>query len=303
MRRRAAWAACLLLALLPGCQDKPPPPVSAARYMLGQPYELGGMWSYPKEDFAGTQAGLASVLPDRTAGRRTANGEIFDPGQLMAAHRTLQLPAIVSVTNLENGRELKLRVNDRGPQNPARLIGLSTRAATLLGVPAGGAVQVRVVVETAPSRALAGQLPSTERTEIAVQAAPTGRVEREALAPLDGARQSSRVREAAVRGPVVTTVADVTPDLPPNPLPEQLSQRPAGSGRLLLEAGSFFRRDLAQRQAARIAGLRARVEQQGSGRSVQYRVVAGPYASVAEADAGFAGALGAGLPEARLVVE
>jgi len=301
MRRAAGLL--LLLALLPGCETKPPPPAPAARYMLGQPYELGGMWSYPKEDFAGTQAGLAAVLPDRTAGRRTANGEIFDPGQLMAAHRTMQLPAIVSVTNLENGRELKLRVNDRGPQNPARLIGLSARAATLLGVPAGGAVQVRVVVETAPSRALAGQLPSAERTEIAVQAAPTGRVEREALAPLEGARQSSRVREATVRGPVVNTVADVTPDLPPNPLPEQLSQRPAGPGRLMLEAGSFFRRDLAQRQAARIAGLRARVEQQGSGRSAQYRVVAGPYFSVAEVDAAFAGALGAGLPEARVVVE
>ena len=296
-------AALLLLALLPGCETKAPPPAPAARYMLGQPYELGGMWSYPKEDFSGAETGLAVVLPDRSGGRRTANGEIFDPGQLMAAHRTLQLPAIVSVTNLENGRELRLRVNDRGPRNPARLIGLSARAATLLGVPANGAVQVRVVVETTPSRALAGQLPSTERTEIAVQAAPTGRVEREALAPLDGARQSTRIREATVRGPTVSTVADVTPALPPNPLPEQLSQRPAAPGRLVLEAGSFFRRDLAQRQAARIAGLRARVEQQGSGRGVVYRVVAGPFAGVAEADAAFTGALGAGLPEARLLVE
>ncbi len=300
MRRLAAL---LLLALLPACQDKPAPPAPAARYMLGQPYQLGGMWSYPKEDFAGTEAGLAVALPDRAPGRRTANGEIFDPGQLMAAHRTLQLPAIVSVTNLENGRELKVRVNDRGPQSPARLIGLSARAALLLGVPAGGAVQVRLTVETTPSRALAGQLPSTERTEIAVQSAPAGRVERESLAPLDGARQSTRVREAAVRGPAVTTVADVTPALPPNPLPEQLSQRPAEPGRLVLEAGSFFRRDLAQRQAARIAGLRARVEQRGSGRSALYRVVAGPYRSVAEVDAAFSGALAAGLPEARVVVE
>ena len=301
MRRLAGLAA--LLALLAGCQEPPPPPSPAARYMVGQPYEMGGMWSYPKEDFAGSESGLATVLPDARSGRRTGNGEIFDPAQLMAAHRTLQLPAIVSVTNLENGREIRVRVNDRGPPNPARLIGLSSRAASLLGMAPGSAAQVRVAVETSPSRALAGQLPSSERVELAVTAAPTGTVEREALAPLDGARQSTRVREVAQRGPSVTTVADASLALPPNPLPEELSQRPAGAGRLMLAAGSFFRRDLAQQQAARIAGLRARVEQQGSGRSAQFRVVAGPFGSVAEADAAFAGALGTGLPEARLVVE
>ncbi len=271
--------------------------------MLGQPYQMGGMWSYPKEEFSSTEAGLAAVLPDRNPGRVTTNGEVFQPEQLMAAHRTLQLPAIVTVTNLENGREIRVRVNDRGPQNPARLIGLSARAASLLGIAPGGTAAVRVAVDTAPSQALAGQMPSTERVELAVATAPTGRVERETLAPLDGARQSTRVREAPQRGPAVTTVADANPAMPPNPLPEEVVQRPVGTGRLLLEAGTFFRRDLAQRQAARIAGLGARVEQRGSGRSAQFRVVAGPFANVTAGDAAFRGAMGEGLPEARLVVE
>jgi rare lipoprotein A len=101
----------------------------------------------------------------------------------------------------------------------------------------------------------------------------------------------------------VATVVEARPDLPPDPLPEQLRQGTPQPGRLVLEAGTFFRRDLAQRQAASLAGLRARVEQQGRGRGAEYRVVAGPFADVREADAAFAAALASGLPEARLSVE
>jgi rare lipoprotein A len=299
--QRSLASLAAALALLAACQQAKPP-ASEARYVIGQPYQMGGMWSYPKEDFGASETGLAAVLPDLRAGRRTATGEVFDPGQLMAAHRTLQLPAIVSVTNLENGRELRVRVNDRGPQSPARLIGLSARAATLLGIPKSGAAQVRVTVDSAPSRALAGQLPSTERVELAIAAAPAGRVERETLAPPPGAREASWTRQVATT-PAVAPVAEAALALPPNPLPENVTQVSASPGRLMLEAGTFFRRDLAQRQASRIAGLGARVEQHGSGRSAQFRVVAGPFAGPAAADSAFAAALSAGLPEARLIVE
>ncbi len=103
--------------------------------------------------------------------------------------------------------------------------------------------------------------------------------------------------------PVVPFLAEVTPVLPPNPLPEEVRQGTPSPGRLMLDAGRFFRRDLAQRQAARIAGLGARVEQRGSGRSAEYQVLAGPFRGAAEAEAAFGSALGAGLPEARLVVD
>ena len=96
----------------------------------------------------------------------------------LAAHRTLQLPAVVTVTNLENGRSLTLRVNDRGPANPGRVIGLSDRAADLLGVPAGGAAQVRVTVDGDRSRALSDAVPGREVTQGAEHVgngAPTGR--------------------------------------------------------------------------------------------------------------------------------
>ena len=305
---RGALASSLLLALLAGCKPPPPQPQAAPRYVIGQPYRMGGLWSYPREDFARQETGLAAVLPDSAAGRRTANGEIHDPAGLMAAHRTLQLPAIVTVTNLENGRSLLLRVNDRGPENPARLLGLSRRAATLLGVPANGAAQVRLMVEGEASRALAAALPSTERVELPIAAAPVrAGVEREELAPPPGARSAGTARQGSPQpstGPVASAVAESPAAmLPPERLPERVMQGQASPGRLLIEAGSFFRRDLAQHQTARLAGLGARVEQSGHGRQAEYRVRLGPFGNVAEADRAFAAVLAAGLPEARLLVE
>lgn len=294
LRRVALGASLFLAACIPAPAPKP-----EARYMLGEPYSLGGLWSYPKEEFGRTETGLAAVLPDRHAGRRTANGEIFDPALLMGAHRTLQLPAIVTVWNLETGLELQVRVNDRGPTLPGRVIGLSARAASLLGIPASGTAQVRVTVEDAPSRALARALPTTERGGAQVEAAPTATIERETLAPLPGAQQAARLREAP-RGPQAVTVADAAAQLPPDPLPETLGRRYAMPGRLYVEAGTFFRRDLAQRQAQRIG---ARVEPFGEGRMPQYRVRLGPYPDVAAADRAVAAVLAAGLPEVKLLVE
>ena len=297
-------AAALLLALLAvGCtKQAAPPPQSAARYMLGQPYAMGGVWSYPKEDFGLDESGIAVVLPRGARGRRTTNGEVFDPDRPVGAHRTLQLPAIVSVSNLETGQELRIRVNDRGPVQPGRIIGLSPRAALLLGIPAGGAAQVRIRVETAPSQALARGLPSAEASGPAMAAVPRAMVETESLAPLPGARDSQRIRQAPARAQA-ETVADSNPALPPDPLPEQVTMTGPRPGRLLIEAGSFFRRDLAQRQAARLAGLDARVEPFGAGRQPQFRVRLGPYPSLEAADRAMGAVLQAGLPEARLLVE
>lgn len=295
MRLPLLLAAGLALA---SCQQ-PPAPKPDARYMLGEPYSLGGLWSYPKEEFGRIETGLATVLPDRRAGRRTTNGETFDPDRLVGAHRTLQLPAIVTVWNLETGREIQVRLNDRGPAQPGRVIGLSARAAALLGIPPGGTAQVRVSVEDAPSRALARTLPSTERLGPQVEAVPIGTVERETLAPPPGARQAERLREAP-RGPAVAPVASGGADLPPDPLPEQVVQRYAMPGRYYVEAGSFFRRDLAQRQASMIG---ARVEPFGEGRRPQWRVRLGPYLDVAAADRAVASVLSAGLPEVKLLVE
>jgi rare lipoprotein A len=299
--KQPARALAALALLLAACQPAPLPPGSP-RYTIGEPYALGGLWSDPAEVFAGSETGLASVLPESRRGRTTANGEIFDPTRLVAAHRTLQLPAIVSVQNLENGRALRVRVDDRGPNNPGRLIGLSPRAATLLGIPAGGAAQVRVTLDELPSRALARLLPSTERSAPVVAAVPQAKVETESLAPLAGARDATRIRSAPA-GPAIAVVAVADPALPPDPLPETITQGAPAPGRLMLEAGSFAGRDPAQRQAAKLAGLGARIEPTGPARDQRWRVRLGPYPNAAAADAALTAALGRGIGEIRLLID
>lgn len=297
-RRSRAWGRALGAGLaLAGC-TAPPLPRPDPHYVIGEPYSLGGLWSYPKEEFGRSETGLAAVLPDRRPGRRTANGEIFDPRQLMGAHRTLQLPAIVAVRNLETGLELRLRVNDRGPEQPGRVIGLSARAAALLGIAPDGTAQVELRVEDAPSRALARALPGRERPAVEVAAAPAATVTAESLAPLPGSREAGPSR-AGPRASPVATVPDAAA-LPPDPLPETVTRGPPWPGRLFVETGTFFRRDLAQRQALRIAG---QVEAFGGGRQPQYRVRLGPFADAAAADRAVAAALAAGLPEVKLLVE
>jgi peptidoglycan lytic transglycosylase len=113
-------------------------------YRVGEPYEIKGVWYYPAVDYNYDRTGIASWYGEQFHGRYTANGEIFDLNQLTAAHTTLPMPSIVEVTNLQNGRSLQLRVNDRGPFVDGRLIDVSRRAAQLLGFETKGTTPVRV---------------------------------------------------------------------------------------------------------------------------------------------------------------
>ncbi len=113
-------------------------------HKIGRPYQVDGQWYVPHvaEDY--DETGQASWYGQEFHGRATANGEVFDMNELSAAHPTLPLPSRVEVTNLENGRTLILRVNDRGPFKPGRIIDLSKAAAKELGVYKDGVAKVRV---------------------------------------------------------------------------------------------------------------------------------------------------------------
>jgi len=117
---------------------------TARRGGTWKPYQVKGQWYYPAEQPDYDETGIASWYGPSFDGKATANGEAFNMNSLSAAHKTLPLPSIVEVRNLDNGRSLTLRVNDRGPFVDGRIIDLSRGAAEQLGVLRSGVANVRV---------------------------------------------------------------------------------------------------------------------------------------------------------------
>ncbi len=135
-------------------------------YIVGAPYQVNGKWYYPKEDFSYDRVGIASWYGPGFDGHRTANGETYDMDLLTAAHPTLPMPTLVEVTNLENGRSVVVRINDRGPYHGNRIIDLSRRAAEDIGLKRDGIGRVRVrVLRTASLRLKHKALADLGRTE------------------------------------------------------------------------------------------------------------------------------------------
>ena len=122
-------------------------------YKVGNPYKINGKWYYPAVDYQYDEVGIASWYGPGFHGKTTANGEMFDQNKISAAHRTLPMPSVVKVTNLENGLVLeKVRINDRGPFARNRIIDLSKKAAEELGFIRNGVAKVRVEILEDESR-------------------------------------------------------------------------------------------------------------------------------------------------------
>lgn len=120
------------------------PTGAGGTYKVGKPYQVAGVWYVPKEDPTYNRVGTASWYGAQFHAKATANGEVFDMDALTAAHTTLPLPSLVEVTNLENGRKVIVRVNDRGPFVGDRIIDMSRAAARELGFESKGLAKVRV---------------------------------------------------------------------------------------------------------------------------------------------------------------
>ena len=119
---------------------------SKGYYKVGKPYEVKGVRYVPTVDFNYNQTGIASWYGPGFHAENTANGEIYNQNDMTAAHKTLQLPSIARVTNLDNGREIVVRINDRGPFVRGRIIDLSKRAAEQIDMLRTGTARVRVEI-------------------------------------------------------------------------------------------------------------------------------------------------------------
>ncbi len=279
-------------------------------YKIGKPYQVDGVWYYPKVDYQYRETGIASWYGPEFHGKRTANGELFDMNRVSAAHRTLPLPSMVRVTNLENGRAINVRVNDRGPFARGRIIDLSRRAAQLLGFEKRGTALVRVEILPEESRRLAalagadaaqgGHPPNRPK------AAPRVAVTSRALPPPPGAKA------VPAPGPAYQVAV-----MEHAPSPKERSAPPLArvdervdvvpvpvDPKIYVQAGAFAK----YHNALRVHTILKRL---GPSRITQVRVVGrplfrvriGPLANVEEADRVLAGVVEAGFPEARTIVD
>jgi rare lipoprotein A len=118
-------------------------PRGGGTYMVGKPYTVGGITYYPSERTYAS-VGLASYYGTAFHGRRTANGEVFDRESVSAAHPTMPLPSYARVTNLRTRSSIIVRVNDRGPYHPGRIMDVSERVAEALEFRRSGTAKVKV---------------------------------------------------------------------------------------------------------------------------------------------------------------
>ena len=303
MRGRGRFAALIVvLALLAGCAEteliattaKSGKPAPGTDYKVGKPYQINGVWYYPKEDFDYDETGIASWYGSEFAGRPTASGERFDPNGLSAAHRTLPLPSMVRVTNLENGRSLALRVNDRGPFSQGRIIDVSRRGAQLLGFQQNGTAKVRVEIMEQESRTLAaaGQRQGVGSGQAPPKSAPVSVVVK---VPLPGSP------------PPAGKVTPAPPVAIPAPLPEpdgRVIVTPVHPSRIFVQAGAFAQFENARALSTKLAWIGpAQVTTAFVGEQQFYRVRLGPIITVEEADTVLGRVVSAGHPEARIIVD
>ena len=179
---------------------------SVGAYKVGSPYTIKGIKYYPQEYAQYDQTGVASWYGPGFHGKLTANGEKFDMNELTAAHKTLPMPSLVRVTNLENGRSLVLRVNDRGPFAHSRIIDISKKGAELLGFKNQGVAKVRVQLlkaESARIAAMARQGMSTYGEEI----------------PLNRKKSSQDMRVASSSPSPISSPS-------PSPVPQTIGRKP-----------------------------------------------------------------------------
>lgn len=284
-------------------------------YKVGNPYQVKGVWYYPKVDYGYDETGIASWYGAEFHGRRTANGETYDMNSLTAAHKTLPMPSFVRVTNLENGRSLVVRVNDRGPYVNNRIIDLSRRAAQLLGMMKQGTAKVRVQILADRSRVIAARMQAglelaKSGSPITVDRLPKEQVSSESLAPPSGASaapakpEAAPAKTAAAPAKAAEAPSETAAIRPPGPKDQIVTQEPVEPTKLFIQVGAFTVYQNALRMQAALSPItEAFILHRLINGQDFYRVRIGPLGSVDDADRMLERVAQAGYPAARIVVD
>lgn len=300
-------------------------PIQQGTFKIGKPYKVQGKTYYPQESYDLVETGIASWYGKEFHGKKTANGEKFDMNELTAAHRTLQMPSLVRVTNMDNGRSVIVRVNDRGPYKRSRVMDVSAKAAELLGFKNKGTAKVRIQVLTQESVQLAEIAKSGANTR-GFEAAfngPHGYQPQQAqqlpadypagyqVASASGVQPVQNVtRETIIAPPGVpqhnpyNTVIpghNVAGEFYPDPVVTEMHVGPAN---IYVQAGSFSVYDNAMRLSQNLSRHgQTQVQPITSNGRQMFRVRLGPINSVAQADTLLSQVVNMGNPDAIIVID
>ena len=306
-----------------------PVPKGGGYYQVGKPYQVAGLWYTPREDPGYDQVGNASWYGELFHGRRTANGEIYDMDRLSAAHPTLPLPVYARVTNLNNGRSIVVRVNDRGPYARDRIMDLSRRSAEMLGFRNHGTATVRVrYLGRAPlngddsyeRRYLATQgwaqfaakgnsskgrdAPVAVSSIADMQTLPAENPENLAVPWKEAAPkgEASAPADPALLGWQATTRgAELPPPQATGSIPRGAKTKAQADG-LVVQAGSFKNKENADRARITLAALGpVEVTPIDVGGDVYYRVWVGPFSATPDTKTALAKVKSAGFQGAKIV--
>lgn len=196
----------------------------APKYYVGSAYKVEDVQYIPVEDLTYNQTGIAGIIPAELNGTKTSNGEVFDMNQMVATSKTLPLPTIARVTNLDNGQSVVVRVNNRGPFVNTRIMDLSPAAAQKIGMNGQTKVQVQVMANESVAVKNATIGATTPATTPATPVQPAQTVE-----------TTTVVTTTQAPGTVVTTTA------------------PATAGEYSVQIAAFYAQDSADSLAARMA--------------------------------------------------
>jgi rare lipoprotein A len=268
--------------------------VQRGAYKVGNPYKIDGVTYTPQETFTLVETGVASWYGPGFHGKSTANGERYDQSDRTAAHRTLQMPSVVRVTNLENGQSTVVRINDRGPFARNRIIDLSRTAAQEIDMIGRGTARVRVEQLQAESLAvkevaISGGGPAEQYDALAQLASgrrgTTMPAQTQVMAAVQPAASPppAQVQAGWPTSPRQSAVPAVAAAGNGGPTIASLSSGPvvSAAGGFYVQVGAFSTAENAERRRGDVRSYgSSEISQASAGGREVYRVRLGPYTTM-----------------------